>query len=142
MNLLKYVLNPEYRYFVKKRDGVKKMTWDHEFKRFKTLEIREEIRADASSMKQRLEVLLLNIKKEEEPGGLKETNADEFKRLEDQRDLLNRDITRREEQLKGIDIEVNGADATQESEAYAGINQTIDSLRELDAMLRDYAKGL
>lgn len=141
MNILKYITNPKYKYFIKKNRGVQFMIYDQEFKRFKALEIREEVRQDYDRMKARLETLDGMIAKESEAGGLKETNVDEFKRLEDNKVLLEKDIQERVNSMNDIDAEINGTKPSMENpNGSHGINQLLDSLRELQGLIKNYVK--
>lgn len=141
MNVLKYLFNWRYRYFVKKGKAVEKMAMDLEFKRFKTLEIREDVRREYDHKRSRKEILAQEIEKESKPGGLKETNVDEFNRLNDQMDLLNRDIERHQAQMQDLDNQVNGLPKSAENpEGVQGIKQQLDALRELKEMIRDYVR--
>ena len=128
----------QYRYFQSKIRGVEKMILDLEFKRFKTLEIREEVRQVYDNTQSRLSVLLEQIKKETETPTLEKGD---FARLEDQKVLMERDIERYKKQMDGLDLEVNGSKPTNEyPEGIQGINSQLESLHELKLMLRDYLK--
>ena len=145
------------------------MILDLEFKKFKTLEIREEIRQEYDNQKSRLNVLEAQIKaqlktekiceihnpeKGKEPVPLqkgkcvceyieKHMEIAEIERMYDQKVLLKRDMGRFLEQMKGLDIEVKGAPPSSENHAGTeGINQTLDSLVELKGMVRDYTKQI
>lgn len=133
-------LNWKYRYFRKKLKGVAKMVLDLEFKRFKTLEIREEIRGEYDVLKSKRYVLEAQIQSEKEKPTMKKGEA---ARLDDQKVLFDRDISRFEEQMKALDLEVYGSKPTQEyPEGVQGIVQQIDALQELKVMLSDYMKSL
>lgn len=134
------LLNWKWRYFKKKLRGVEKMIADFEFKRFKTLEIREEIRQEYDQSKARLEVLNTQIKQQQEKPTMEK---DEIARLDDRKVLLERDIKKFEDQLKGLDLEVYGCAPNQDyHDGVQGINQQLDALRELVVMLKNYIKEL
>lgn len=125
-------------HFKQKLEGTLKMIWDLEFKKFKTKEIREDIRQEYDSLKSRVETMRQQI--EAWPKG---QNVDERKRIEDQKVLAERDISRFESQMKGLDVQISGEKATNESpEGIIGITEQMDSLRELAEMLRDHIKQI
>ena len=140
MNIFKYLFSWKYRYFVQKRWGVQKMIADYEFKRHKTLEIREEIRQQYDQERARLPILEEQIKNQKENPTLE---AGEIARLDDQKVLLEKTIARFLEQIKGLDIEVDGAKPSPEHpEGAQGLNHVLDSLRELTEMLRIYTNKI
>lgn len=126
------------RFFTQKCEGVEKMMWDLKFKVFKTKEIREDVRKEYSYMKSRVDTLENQIK-----NWPPEKDEEERKRLEDNRVLAERDAQRLENQMKELDEEVNGAKPTiEDPNGRIGIMEQIDSLAELQGMLKDYIKGL
>jgi len=126
------------RHFKQKLDGVLKMIWDLEFKRFKTKEIREDIRKEYDTARATIETLSQQIAAWPSDG-----NIDEKKRQEDKKVLRERDATRYEAQMKALDEEVSGARPSAENpEGTRGIEDEIDSLRELCEMLRDHIRSL
>ena|SRR3990167_2063172 len=129
------------RYFKKKLHAVQCAIYDLEFKRFKTLEIREGIRKEYDQLRSRLEILSTQIKAESEPGRMKEKDKDNFGRLEDQKVLLEKDVEKMQKQMAGLDIEVHGSKPTSEiPEGHNGQIQQLDGLRELVSMIREYIK--
>ena len=151
--------------------GVEANIYDLEFKIFKAREIRETIRRDRDDRNLKREALNAEIEnkylgwgltKEEfeathkEKGeladilasklvykGVAQNDRDEFKRLIDQKILLDRDIKRFEDQMRLVDIEINGEKASAENPQGApGITDQIDSFIELKAMLKDWIKRL
>jgi hypothetical protein len=145
MNIIKYATNWKYRYFLKKLRGVESMIQDLLFKRFKTAEIREEVRQTYDQKKAKLLSVETTIKHEREKtdGRQNKMAEGDIARLEDEVIRLKQDIERHEMQLKGIDIDVNGSPRTNEfPEGHDGINQQLDGLRELSGMLKDYIKNL
>lgn len=134
------IFNWKVRHFLKKKRDVAKLILDLEFKRFKTREIREEIRQERDGLLFKLEQVSSKTKSEADNPN---KNIDEFKRLEDEKVILERDIKRLENHMKELDLEIEGSKPTQElPNGLQGINQQIDSLRELELMIRDYIKIL
>lgn len=128
------------QYFKEKAESVQKMIWDMEFKRFKTLEIREEVREEYDNSKSKLNVLEAEIAKQATTPTMEEG---EVKRLDDQKVLLERDIQRYEAQMKSLDLEVAGSPQTNDyPDGVQGIEQQLESLRELEIMVKDYIKEL
>jgi hypothetical protein len=104
-----------------------------EFKRFKTREIREEIRVEYDGMKGRVATLDAQLAEtlEKEP---KET-------LQAQRDEAEDTANRYLAQMKGLDVEVGGSGPTDDyPDGVQGINQQLDALHELEQMINDYVK--
>ena len=157
-------------YFQKKLKQVDFMFWDLEFKKFKTLEIREEIRQEYDNQNSKLNVIETQIKSQlkdaskicEVHNPEKGTDAKhkdhgkcvceyidghmeigEVERLYDQKVLIKRDADRFLNQIKQLDIEVNGASPSADlPEGFQGIVQQLDSLRELQGMIKSYIKQL
>lgn len=116
------------------------MIWDFEFKKFKTLEIREEIREKYDQLNAKLDALNTKIESETAQKGKKDADV---ARLQDDKVRLERDIERLKSQMKDLDLEVFGSKPTQEHpHGLQGITHTLDSLRELQGMLKEYQKGL
>ena len=121
-------------HFKQKLEGVTKMIWDLEFKAFKTREIREDVRMEYDQSKARLSVVLEQI--ENWP---KDRDEEDKKRAEDRATLQKRDVERFEEQMKRLDLEVNGSKPTVDyPDGVQGIEHQIDSLQELKGMLKEW----
>ena len=134
------LFNWKYKYFKKKLAGIDCMIADMEFKRFKTLYVREQIRQEYDQCRSKLEIIKTQIASEKDKPTL---SVDDFKRLEDEEVLLNKDIDKKVEQMKQLDIEVNGARPTAENpEGHQGINETIEALRELTNVTKKYTQDL
>ena len=119
------------------------MIWDLEFKRAKTLYVREQIRQEYDTIRSKLEIVRTNIEAEKEPGKLKDTNADEFNRLGDDEVRLNAECEKKIAQMSGLDTEIHGAKSTAENpEGHQGINETLGALRELRLVLKEYIATL
>lgn len=143
MNIIKYLTNWKYRYFRKKLRGVQFMIADLEFKRAKTRMIREEIRQEYDNQKSKLMVLETQIESEESKPDEFKMEKGEFARLGDQKVLLENDIEKFTQQMKGLDLEIAGSKPTAEfHDGVQGINDRLDALRELVGMLHDYIKSL
>lgn len=131
-----FFTNEKKKHFKGKLRGAQKMIWDLEFKRFKTLEIREEVRQEYDAQKSKLSIIETQIKAEKEKPTL---GKDEFKRLEDAQVITKRDAERFMAQMIQLDVEVNGSVPTEQyPDGVTGINAQLDSLRELVAMLKQY----
>lgn len=127
----------QYDHFKRRLDGTRGMIWDLQFKVFKTREIREDIRKEYDMMQSRIAGLDKQITEFPKDG-----NVDELKRLQDQKVLAERDSNRFVAQMKQLDVEVEGAKPSAENPNGAdGIVQQIDSLRELESMLKSYLKA-
>jgi hypothetical protein len=125
-------------HFKQKLEGVQKMVWDLEFKKFKTREVRESIRQEYDFMLARADSFKKQIA--EWP---KDKDEGERKRLEDQLVLVERDAERLLAQIKSLDIEIEGAKKSNEyPDGVTGIVQNVDSLVELQGMLRDWIRKL
>ena len=131
------------RFFKSRVKEADRLIWEEEFNIFKLRNAREKVRKDRDDRSARLSDLNARITKESEAGGLKETNPDEFKRLEDDKVLLERDITRFENQMDDIDIELNGTDASDKyPDGIIGIDEKIDLYSEAKGLFKKYIKTL
>lgn len=134
------MFNNKKKHFKQKYVGIERMIWDLEFKRFKTQEIREEIRQKYDSDKARLSQLEEQIKTQKDKPTME---VGEVARLDDQKVLLEQAIKRQEDQLQGCDLEVQGSKPTnQYPDGVQGLNQQIENLQELKLMVRDWIKQL
>lgn len=116
------------------------MIWDLEFKRAKTLSIKEDIRVEFDNLKSKLNTLETQIISQKEKPTME---AGDIARLEDQKVLLDKDIEKLLVQMKMLDLEVEGSKKTNDyPEGVQGIAQQLDALRELQLMLRAYIKEL
>ena len=125
-------------HFYQKKEGVQKMVFDLEFKRFKTKEIREDVRKEYDNHKQRI----FNLEEQIKTWPLDKDQGDKA-RLEDEVLRLNENVKRYEAQMKQLDDEVEGRKPSQEDhDGVTGINEQIDSLKELEGMLDDWIKRI
>lgn len=136
----KLLTNKEYRYFVKKYKEVQFTIWDLQFKRYKTKEVREEIRQLMDSRKAAIENLKERVKAEEKEGKIDkedlETMKDDIVRGEKEQEKF-------QEQLNGLDAEVNGIKPSQDYPGgVTGIEDQLSSLHELREMLKVYMEKL
>lgn len=125
-------------HFRQKLDAVSKMIYDLEFKVFKTKEIREDVRKEYDMMNSRIASLdsqIYNFPKDKD-------QADK-KRIEDDKVLAERDLVRFKAQMVALDKEIFGEKpSTENPDGATGINDQIDSLRELQTMLKSWIKTL
>ena len=141
------MFNKKKKYFKEKLSGVVKMIWDFEFKRQKTRMIREEVRQEYDRQKSAFAVLTAKIARErseqEAIGKENVMKPEDVARLDDQRVLMERDISRFEQQMKALDLEIDGSKPTGEyPDGVQGINHQLDALHELEGMLKEYIKTL
>ena len=123
-------------HFKQRYESTQRMIWDLDFKVFKTKEIREDVRREYDNKKTKLDAVNEKIKTHDRK------DMGEFNRLGDQVVLLERDLKRHEEQMKQLDIEVNGTKPTNEyPEGIQGTLGQIESLREVQLMVRDWIKN-
>lgn len=162
--------NKKKEYFKHKLSGVQKMLWDFEFKREKTIMIREEVRREYDNVKSKLNIIVTKIQAQlKDPkkvcevhnpeAGKEKVHKDkgtcaceyvdnaipvaDIEGLYDQKEILSRDAFRYESQMKQMDLDVAGTRPTSEyPDGMEGINDQIDSLRELKAMLEQYVTKL
>lgn len=127
------LFNWKKKYLKLKIRGVEKAILDDEFKRFKLLETREDIRQNYDGLKSRVDILKAKIESEK-ANNEKTASQDDLVRLE-------ADIKKREDQMSFIDLEVYGSGKTQDHpEGYEGVEQQLEALRELKSMLEQYLK--
>ena len=125
------------KHFKQKLQGVTKMIYDLGFKKYKTREIREDVRREYDTQKSRLSILDEQIK-----NWSKDKDEGERKGLEDKVVLLKRDIERFEAQMKQLDLEMEGSKPTNEyPDGVQGISHQVDSLMELKQMLKEWIKS-
>lgn len=132
--------NAKKRHFGKMLNGVKTMIWDLEFKVFKVRQIREDVRVEYDNLKAKREVVKGNIEKEKTTPTM---SKDEAARLDDELVLIDRDIERYQQQMEGLDLEIDGSAATnQYPDGVPGLTQQIDQLQDLKVIIKDYKKRL
>lgn len=131
-SLLKPQNNKDY--YKSRRDKVQRDIWELEFKTFQTRQIREDVRKERDRLLSVAATLDEQIKKFPKDG-----NVDERKRLEDEQVRKERDIERMTEQMKRLDIEINGEKPNVDN-PHGGIGLTgqIESLEEVKKMFEDY----
>ena len=132
------MFNKEKTYFKKKLIGVQNMVWDLEFKKFKTLYVREQIRKEYDALRSRLEILKTQINADKG-----KPVTDEFKRLQDQEVIVTKDISKKLDQMKSLDIEIVGAKPSAEiPDGHQGLDETVEALRELMDVTKKYLKQI
>jgi chromosome segregation ATPase len=125
-------------HFKRKLEGARTMVWDLQFKVFKTREIREDVRQEYDFVKSRLQSIEKQI--QEWPS---EGDPEELARVKDSKELAERDLARFQQQMLQLDLEVEGAKPSVDlPNGYEGITMQIDSLRELEGMLKDWIREL
>lgn len=146
------MFNKKKKYFKKKLDAVVCMTWDLEFKREKTLQMREDLRREYDGACAKLQVIETQLAALPED---KTKWTDEQKRLEDQKTLLVRDIegvkngdgtvarAGYKDSLRDLDLEVHGSKKTNEfPDGLNGMDQQIEGLVSLQGHLKQFIKTL
>lgn len=163
-------LNRRKTYFKSRLPQLEYAMLDMEYALFKFREGREQIRRERDEKKMRYETLLEEIKKQARAGGCHEQDIeeclkagaetsnkfaeklkvyatytqnqiDEFRRLIDTKDLLERDIKRVEEKMRAVDLEINGSKPSVEHpDGVTGITQKTDELAESKAQLKVWIK--
>lgn len=123
-------------HFKKRLQKVISDTWDIEFQRYKTEEVREDIRKiydGAQAKKASLENQIKNWPKDKDVG--------DKARLEDEVVRTQRDIERYQAQMKEIDIQIHGTKPTNEyPDGADGMDQRVESFVELQGMLKDWIR--
>lgn len=120
------------------------MILDLEFKRFKTAEIREEVRQAYDNSKAKLVSLETSISMERQKpkDSVSRMAEGDIARLDDEVVRVKQEIERYQAQMVAMDNDINGANPSSENhEGVIGINQNLDSLRELAGMLKEYIKN-
>lgn len=127
----------EKEHFKSKLEGTQKMIWDLEFKRFKTREVREDVRREYDNKMQNLAAAQETLKNWPKDG-----DKAEKARIDDHIVLLERDIERHKAQMDELDIEVAGSKPTKDlPDGHMGIDQQLESLRQVRAMLEDWIEA-
>lgn len=128
------------RWFDKKLDGIEKMIWDIEFKRFKVQELRERTRQEYDNQKSKLSVLETQIKAQKDDPKIEKA---EIAHLDDKKVLVDRDISRSLEAMKGLDVEIDGLrPSADHPDGVPGVNEQIDALHDLKGIVQKYIKTL
>ena len=158
------------KYFLNKLDGIQKMIWDFEFKKEKTLAIREEVRREYDGLSAKLSIVLTRIASQlKDPKkvcevhnpapGTEKVHKDkgtcaceyienampvaEIESLYDSKEVFTRDLERYKLQMKQMDVDMHGSKKTNEyPDGVDGIDQTIEGLRDLKGMTVEYIKKI
>ena len=141
MNIIKYITNKKYRFFVGKISNVEKSIWELDFKISKSRQVREGVRQDRDRAVENKNHAQINVDKE--------TDKDKKAELEQQVALNEDNIKRYEAQMKMIDDQIQGVAKQDPSEEYpdgipavVGILETIASLSELKLMYKEFLKQI
>lgn len=125
-------------HFKSKLEGTQKMVWDLEFKKFKTAEIREDVRKEYDYMQSRIDTINKSI--QDFP---KNKDKAERARLEDDKVRAERDLGRLKGQIEHLDLDIKGSKPTnQYPDGVSGIEDQINSISELTKMLKNWIKKL
>ena len=131
--------NEKKKYFAKKIDAVRKSIWDLEFKRDKTLTIKEEVRQTYDNTKSKIASIESQIELLKDDKSKKGDVAN----MKDDITRLQQDAERYEAQMVQLEMEVFGAKPSAENpQGVQGINHTIDAYQELLVMLQEYSKKI
>lgn len=127
------IFNKKYQFFQEKIDAVTKTIWDFEFKISKSRQVREGVRQDRDRAVEAAQHI--KVKSEGAKG-------DDKKKLEDELAKMVENKERYEKQMKMIDDQIQGANATENSDAVIGLNEQLKSLVELKQMYKSYSESL
>lgn len=164
------MFNKKKKYFKHKRNGVQKMIWDLEFKKEKSLMVREEVRREYDGTCARLQIISSRIESQKkDPTQICEIHnpevgkekvllakgtcscqyidnhieTGEIERLYDEKERLSLDKERYKLQMKQIDLDVYGSAKNSEfPDGADGIDQQLESLRELKIMVLSYIQKI
>ena len=138
---MKYFQKKRFKgYFKSKIKTARYHIWETEFQIFQTKLERESVRKEYDNNKARLELIKAQINSTEGKE-LQLKNIDEFKRLEDQVVLLEKDVANGETSLKELDILVNGTAPTNtHPEGALGFIEQIKKFRELCLLMERFVK--
>lgn len=137
----KWLLSSKYRYFSKKAKQIKYTIWDMEFKRYKTSELREEMRQLYDNTKSHIAMLEEKAKTQREKKSDDPTKMPEgdIARIDDE---ITRAKVKEEDTLKSVkemDLQIDGSKQTHEyPDGVQGLSQQIDALYELQQMVNQY----
>lgn len=142
MNLFKYLSNRQYRLFRRKIKDVQASIWEYEFKIAKSRQVREGVRQDRDHAIEAVNNIANMLKADDEAAIADKMPEDARKNLVDEMTKLNDDTKRYEAQMRMIDDQINGVNASAESSGTQGIMETIKAMVELKSMYKDYSNKL
>jgi len=123
------------RHFKAKLRGTTQARWDLTFKKYKTSEVREDIRKEYDYMQATISALE-EMEKQEKDKEERDNQKDKITRG-------NNDLERLKTQLAQLDMEIHGAKPSNEvPNGYIGLQEQIEGYEELEGMLGDYIKTL
>lgn len=134
MNIIKYITNRKYRFFLNKIKAVEKSIWEQQFKISKSRQVREGIRQDRDRAVENRGQMENRLKKEED--------VKEKENLEEQIKKVSENISNLEHQMKMIDDQISGVVGNETTEGIVGILPTIESLSELKKMYKEHLKSI
>lgn len=143
--IYKWIVSSQYRYFTRKLKQVGYTIWDMEFKRFKSSEVREEMRQLYDWTKSNTAMLeeKLKTQKEKKDGDPTKMPEGDIARIDDE---IVRSKVKEEETLKSVkdmDIQIDGAKPSVDyPDGLQGLIQQIEALRELRQMIEQYLKKI
>ena len=141
MKLHKYILSWRYRYWRRKIKAMEKMIEDEQFSRYKTIELKEEVRQEYDQEQSRLSLLDGRIKDKDKT--IKEIGEGEYARLEDEKARGEVKINKLKEEMDTLTQKVEGSKPTNEHPAgVIGNNQTIEKLHDLINYVKIYIGDL
>lgn len=124
------IFNWKYRFFGKKIKQVRNALADLEFKLFKVREMREERRKQRDMAVQTLDQITARLATQED---------ETLKAQKDEQEKYLKHVT---DQIDALDIEINGAKATDTTNEYNGVVQQIEAAVQLLEMYKEYRKNL
>jgi hypothetical protein len=119
------MFNKKKQYFKKMQDDIQRVIWNQEFKRFKALAVREQLRREYDQA------------------------ADAFTRINAQPDneqaqkdkpVVEQKITQLKGQIDDMEVRLNGVLPTETSEGLIGITQELESSIELREYIKAFVK--
>lgn len=123
------------KYFQRKLQNTREAIWGLEFKKFQTIELREQIRKDRDRAKEAVDAFEAELKRDHKEGT---TEA-----LEKQKAEAQENADRFEAQIKMLDAEVAGRPyVSPEDQGEQGITDNIAALNEMVKMFVSYINTL
>jgi len=135
------LFNWRKNYWRKKIKGMKCMIEDEKFSRYKTLELREEVRQEYDQEQAKLEHF--NKRIEDKDKTIKEIGKEEYEKLKDEKIRGEKRLQALKEEMDTLAQSVNGGKPTNEHPAgIIGNSQTIEKLYDLIDTVKSYLKNL
>lgn len=141
MNIIKYITNKKYRFFVGKLINIQKSMWEYEFKIFKKRAERENFRQDRDRAVENKNHAQINLDKA--------TDEKVKEELKDQVNLNDYNVKRCEMEMKARDDQIQGVARQDPSEQYpdgipavVGILETMEGLAILREKCKEFLKKI